>query len=1332
MLIENRDPANNESVQVDFDDKTSWEYLFKVYWVILKEKLSLTLDELTQAENPWKDVATVGCKPLLSNVIPSAVSVEVSLPYNSTHIEISLPQKETAPPSTDTNVEKLNNDTLDSAPSHNKDIIKPNVDEITGQTSIYKTTDIPEIKEATHEPVIEKSRDEVRIVQNFENKRLCRNTTEKELDKPGINCNTEWATKDLLEFVAHMKNGKTSALPQFDVQTLLLDYIKKNKLRDPRRKSQIICDQRLKNLFGKPRVGHIEMLKLLEFHFLMEDSKKNSFIPAGCVSSATTEMDVDGNMYGQPLPINSRKRKTRKKSDERAPPPNNLNEYAAIDMHNINLIYLRRKLMENLIEDRGNFNNKVIGSIVRIRISSNDQKQDVHRLVQVVGTTKVGEPCEIGDRTADIMLEVLNLDKKEVVSIDAISNQEFSEDECRRLRQSIRCGLVKQFTVGEVQNKAMALRPVRVNDWMEADISRLNHLRDRASENGQYIDRLQLLKSPDERRRRISEIPVVHADPKMSPNYESEEDTKSGDNTKKDEYVRPNHSGVAENRRKHISPYKKDKEDGAIQTRNRAREKINASGSSGSENVTNQVNITNSVTGGRNDQPMQRSGLETASVGNSQSSSIIETEKLWHYRDPNCKIQGPFSMMQLRKWSTTGLFPPDMRIWTNHEQYDSLLLNDALTGTFHLASDVADPGSRVESATGEIEVISEEGANLISGDGKQTEPELGNNVSVSPGNNTELERADESGGSWLQCWDLLKENKNNINSSDVNNDVQACDLLRSSSPERTHAYLHDPRRESESGENNSTGLIHNPITSRDKRQNQFNDEDRVGVASDENLRPLNIDLSLNDVECDSVCAQGSGKQTGNISFSGLPSPTPETVEIEQSDVPMQNLEILELLSPTPRSNNEDQVTEAKPSEFINIPVPDSAQIWSNASNPGLSDVQFPETVEIEQSDVPMQNFEILELLSPTPRFNNEDQVTETKQSEFINIPVPNSAQIWSNASNPGLSDVQLPEVDDEWCAYSPTPAKPSMIFENVATAASNIPNWLMTVNEKIELDTFGEESVSDLLAEVDAMESQGAFHSPTSAMKFARELLEDCKDDCFSSIEEFSRKSDALSSTGEIQLNPEPSSCKPMFNTFDFLTKPSVHSSASSEGETSYNVPVYSGDAGSDFHPSPAPNIVQDVVGGNLGPTVGSDCMDHGWGTVHGNINMVTVQGNVNLVLGGPAAQGMANLGWGTNPGTGWVNPNLNPIPRNGVGSLPWDVQRNYGGERFSSPRDWGGYHGSDSGFGRGRPPWGRQPPPYGGGGGGYSRAIPRGQRVCKFYESGHCKKGAFCDYLHP
>ncbi|KAJ0241943.1 PHD finger family protein [Hirschfeldia incana] len=58
LLIENAPEATKEKVQVDFDDQGSWEYLFKIYWVSLKEKLSLTLDDLIKAKNPWKSSAS--------------------------------------------------------------------------------------------------------------------------------------------------------------------------------------------------------------------------------------------------------------------------------------------------------------------------------------------------------------------------------------------------------------------------------------------------------------------------------------------------------------------------------------------------------------------------------------------------------------------------------------------------------------------------------------------------------------------------------------------------------------------------------------------------------------------------------------------------------------------------------------------------------------------------------------------------------------------------------------------------------------------------------------------------------------------------------------------------------------------------------------------------------------------------------------------------------------------------------------------------------------------------------------------------------------------------
>ncbi|EYU24079.1 hypothetical protein MIMGU_mgv1a000797mg [Erythranthe guttata] len=576
----------------------------------------------------------------------------------------------------------------------------------------------------------------------------------------------------------------------------------------------------------------------------------------------------------------------------------------------------------------------------------------------------------------------------------------------------------------------------------------------------------------------------------------------------------------------------KSKEDG---------EKIDASVSDNAEKLIDQVNVTNSTIGGRNESNDQRSEMETSSatvsVRNFLPVNIIETEKLWHHRDHNGKIQGPFSMMHLRDSSKIGLFPHNMRIWTNHEQYDSLLLTDALSGRFHGASEWRHDRN--------------------DGDSKQKETASCNNATVLPDNNSGSVRANES-PSWPQCWDLLKDDE------------------VSNGPQNTEKIPNLPNQnETTSGGNKS-------------------------LQEKENPRPLPIDLSLNDIDIDSGC--------------------------------------------------------------VSAPV---------------------------STNFPLQNSGILELLSP----KDDHKATEKPPPGLPNFPVPNAGPSWT------------PEVANEWCGYASTPAKPCAADawdSDLVSAPSQRPhevtNWLAMMNEPIEFDALGEESVSDLLAEVDAMESQGVFPSPTSAMKFAKEML-DCRDDCFSSIEEFSSTNDV---------------CKPVIassSVIDGLDSFNNSSSVGSAVENNNSSSVYTGGTGSDFHQETA---------------------DPGWGAVQGNINLVTVQGNVNLVLGGPSAQGMANMGWGNPYQTaGWGNPNLNQSPVNG--NLPWEGPRKYGGERFPSPREWGGCYqgGGEPGFGRGRLPWGR-PPFSGGGGGGYSRPPPKGQRICKFYESGRCKKGAFCDYLHP
>lgn len=306
-------------VEINFDDKNSFECLFKEYWFDMKRRLSLTAEELQNAKEAVRGSG--------SNVRKG----------DSSSDELYIGNDEEA--------------SSDSSSGRHR-----------GGNSARK-----------------KARKRSRVTIADENNAI-------QVDNIGtsISENTEWASKELLELVAHMKGGDKSALSQFDVQALLLDYIKQNNLRDPRRKSQIICDTRLENLFGKARVGHFEMLKLLESHFLIKEALQvfTDGNQETVVDPDSGQMDPDA--YADARGICDKKRKSRKKVEEREP-QTNFDDYAAIDVHNIGLIFLRRNLVEDLLDDLDRFSEKVIGSFVRIRISSLGQKQDMYRLVQVVG-----------------------------------------------------------------------------------------------------------------------------------------------------------------------------------------------------------------------------------------------------------------------------------------------------------------------------------------------------------------------------------------------------------------------------------------------------------------------------------------------------------------------------------------------------------------------------------------------------------------------------------------------------------------------------------------------------------------------------------------------------------------------------------------------------------------------------------------------------------------------------------------------------------------------------------------------------------------------------------
>ncbi|XP_062217057.1 uncharacterized protein LOC133917099 isoform X2 [Phragmites australis] len=615
---------------VDFDDITSWEYLFKLYWLDLKGKLSLTLEELTSAKDRW------------------------TIPNTSARKE----KEESSDDLYDIN----NDDDVGSDCSSGKRR-RTNSSRKKGQKRQKVNSDCSIAGKKVELAI----RDAGSLPMKVPSEGV------------SLPADTKWASPELLEFVGHMRDGDRSFISQFDVQTLLLEYIKKNNLRDPQRKSQIVCDARLHRLFRKTRVAHFEMLKLLEMHFLMNETSRvnDNSQTATNLNSAQIVTNGCSDMAAKLSP-DKRKRMHRKMEREQLV---NLEAYAAADMHNINLIYMRRSLMEDLIDD-ATFSDKIHGAFVRIKISGIGQKQDMYRLVKVVGTHKVPEKYSIGKKMTNFALEILNLDKKEIIAMDTISNQDFTEEECKRLRQSMKCGLISRLKVGDVQEKAKILQSVRVNDWLENEKQRLGHLRDRASETGrrkqlrECVEKLQLLNNSEERTRRINEVLEVHVDSHMDPNYESAEEM--DDKKAVGRNVNWTRSDTSISRRKSKYPntipnYRQKVSDANHHPTNLSTEStIRGSGAGRKfENFhsTNGTDIPKSS-------PMYEA-LSLSSSGVTMSSDT-EPEKVWHYKDPSGNVQGPFTLLQLSKW--TSYFPCDLRVWLTFESEErSLLLTEVLS-----------------------------------------------------------------------------------------------------------------------------------------------------------------------------------------------------------------------------------------------------------------------------------------------------------------------------------------------------------------------------------------------------------------------------------------------------------------------------------------------------------------------------------------------------------------------------------------------------------------------------------------------------------------------------
>jgi hypothetical protein len=704
------------------------------------------------------------------------------------------------------------------------------------------------------------------------------------------------------------------------------------------------------------------------------------------------------------------------------------------------------------------------------------------------------------------------------------------------------------------------------------------------------------------------------------------------------------------------------------------------------------------------------------STGADQPANDFEAEKMWHYLDPTGRIQGPFSMSQLRKWSTSGHFPHNLRVWSiNEKQDDSVLLTDALSGRYHEAPPLPDSNKLLSQG-------------------------VGVGVASDRDNNHDGGWSDSMGGTWIDNKEVEESSKLKHDSSVHGNGNGNDELLKSNG---CGPHSSTGTKPADAANSNETM---NGVFQRGWDSSEGNSLlDQPQVCSSSPTPPAISEKSFGTLS--HQVREGHGGESNSGQENGKCNSN------SPADVQTKNERGYE-------NQSDSEGHSGQSSGQSSRPPPVTSNGW--ASNSGfIPTVKSLETTEQNQEidfpDLPS---------STTPEQSNEDskvQADENNKAASSSVLVQDAGPSWSTASSLVRGGAQIPEVAGEWGRYSPTPAKHSveewdsslvsapsmkpaeMVSDHAATPtsiseqlthssplepASNASSWPEIGTEPTEFCSLVDESVSDLLAEVEAMESLNGLPSPTSIMNCGDTLTEDSKNDCISPLDGFSPvfdpgKGDALSSTGDLQVHSQSTVTEEPHGVCqaDVLgpqKRSTGHSPISMEVEgdaraSDISVNQWEGGSGSDIQPTRLSTASWDIAAPDTTWRVGSESTATSW---------EAAQGSANFGWGG-LDQRSINIGCGTGQLATQDRISMNVGASAGNPGV-WGTHSRYGGDRSSSPRD-RGFQGRD--WGRGM--WNRQSY-VGGNGGGSFRPPPKGQRVCKFYESGYCRKGSSCGYLHP
>ncbi|KAL9250299.1 hypothetical protein AKJ16_DCAP11213 [Drosera capensis] len=329
-----------------------------------------------------------------------------------------------------------------------------------------------------------------------------------------------WASKSLLDFLTSIGKDTDKQLTQDDVESIIVKYVQENRLFHPEKKKKVVCDARLRSLLGRKLISVYKINDLLEAHFVenLELSEEDELEHGFEDDRENDSSPFDKRKWSSYKPCQRKESVTKKDqiketksgyfNAESSPTEISISRFASVVPKNIKLVYLKRSLVEEMLKHPESSECKVVGTFVRVKSATIDCKHS-HQLQQVTGI----ERTSLDEIKMSVLLKVSNI--PDDIPISMLSNDDFSEEECEDLRQRIKNGFLEKLTVVELEKKARSLHEDITKHWIAKELVLLKHWIDLANEKGwrsklfEYLERREMLESPEEQSRLLKEVPKV-------------------------------------------------------------------------------------------------------------------------------------------------------------------------------------------------------------------------------------------------------------------------------------------------------------------------------------------------------------------------------------------------------------------------------------------------------------------------------------------------------------------------------------------------------------------------------------------------------------------------------------------------------------------------------------------------------------------------------------------------------------------------------------------------------------------------------------------------------